>query len=813
MAFQGDKKEGQSLLMPYEAHLRDWLLPRVPKRVETYHLTMLTLVWSGLIIVFSFLAKHNIHWLWAVSVMIFAQYITDLLDGAIGRLRDTGLVKWGYYMDHFLDYLFLCAILIGYSLLLPDAFKYRLFYIMAIFGAFMVNSFLSFAATNAFKIAYMGVGPTEMRLVFILINTVLIIFGRENMLVALPYVLVGATFALFVTVYRTQKVLWVIDMQAKHEKDMPDDEAQPSSRAAFARELAASIRTRRIVPNMLFSGLIGGVALLTLAMRVGYPNHQVIAFSLYALSWVPLFMSFQAKRAFVRRHRSVLKKKVQPYLLHLVVAIVLVVMGRSAWVLAPGQPGIAANLSDGELAESISQDAENLHILNNTLDALVAFSGEDALFREPVTSMSDEQIAHVHEFWGNFTDACMELEILRRRYKDFQYVDFLVKPGLHADAFFIAFSAFVTQYDVSLQLSEQLNENALMETLLNEPNRVSGLPANSYSAMVTHLTHPDELLRLNAGAAYLLLVRKHLGVKFDLPSTVEARLSSIYKGLGSRPKRLLDSPLDAIESAAFKAWFPFQKSVAIQMSHIRTTKRENFVTPALIQEQQDALQPGDILLERRNWFMTNVGIPGFWPHAALYLGSPAALDTYFDGLPELEGRPASVVLTERYAAATSTWRGADDMGPLAVIEAVREGVIFKSLESSANADYVAALRPRISRADAFKAVAAALSHFGKPYDYNFDFATDSALVCSELVFKSYREAQGLDFALMHINGRPILPPNRIAQKFDDDFGTDQQQLDLVFFLDGNEAQQTAALADDAAFRASWRRPKWDVLQK
>ena len=53
---------------------------------------------------------------------------------------------------------------------------------------------------------------------------------------------------------------------------------------------------------MLLSGLIGGFALLTLAMRVGYPNHQVIAFSLYGLSWVPLFMSFQAKRAFVRRH-------------------------------------------------------------------------------------------------------------------------------------------------------------------------------------------------------------------------------------------------------------------------------------------------------------------------------------------------------------------------------------------------------------------------------------------------------------------------------------------------------------------------------
>ena len=252
MTFQGDKKAGQSLLMPYEAHLRDALLPHVPKSVETYHLTLLTIVWSLLIIVFSFLAKHSIHWLWGVSAMIFLQYITDLLDGAVGRTRDTGLIKWGYYMDHFLDYLFLCAILIGYALLLPDAFKYRLFFIMAIFGAFMANSFLSFAATNAFKIAYMGIGPTEARLGFIFINTVLILFGRDWLLVSLPHVLVLASFALFVTVYRTQKVLWELDMKAKYP-DASDPASTDPSSAALARELAAGVRKRRIARNIVFS--------------------------------------------------------------------------------------------------------------------------------------------------------------------------------------------------------------------------------------------------------------------------------------------------------------------------------------------------------------------------------------------------------------------------------------------------------------------------------------------------------------------------------------------------------------------------------
>jgi phosphatidylglycerophosphate synthase len=123
-------------------------------------------------------------------------------------------------MDHFLDYLFLCSILIGYGLMVEDHNKYLLFFVLALFGAFMVNSFLSFAATGAFKISYMGVGPTEVRLIFIIANTLIILFaGRFELGRVLPFVLTGAAFALFVTVYQTQKQLWKIDMENKRNAE------------------------------------------------------------------------------------------------------------------------------------------------------------------------------------------------------------------------------------------------------------------------------------------------------------------------------------------------------------------------------------------------------------------------------------------------------------------------------------------------------------------------------------------------------------------------------------------------------------------
>ncbi|NTU73613.1 hypothetical protein HGB07_05620, partial [Candidatus Roizmanbacteria bacterium] len=179
--FHGDKKVGTSLFVHMERWLVEKYTPLIPPWLETYHLTLLTLIWSTAIILFSYLAKTNIHWLWAVSIMIVLQYLSDLFDGAVGRYRKTGLIKWGYYMDHFLDYIFLCSILIGYSFLVDDHYKYLLFFTLTVLGAFMVNSFLMFGVTNEFKITYLKIGPTEVRLLFIVINTLLVIFGKTNM--------------------------------------------------------------------------------------------------------------------------------------------------------------------------------------------------------------------------------------------------------------------------------------------------------------------------------------------------------------------------------------------------------------------------------------------------------------------------------------------------------------------------------------------------------------------------------------------------------------------------------------------------------
>ncbi|MBT3817463.1 MAG: hypothetical protein HOE80_02660 [Candidatus Magasanikbacteria bacterium] len=220
-AFAGDKKHGPpSILGPIERKAINWIVPKLPAWMTSVHLVMSTVIWSLIIVFGSLAAEHwNINWLWLVSVMIFMQYVTDSLDGSLGKYRKEGLIKWGYYMDHFLDYVFLCSILIGYGFLLPDNQKYLLLFVLAILTAFMVNSFLAFAATNRFKISYMGIGPTEIRLLFIIINTLIITFGKTYMAWSLPYVLLLSFLGLCIVVYRTQKEICADDMHIKSQKN------------------------------------------------------------------------------------------------------------------------------------------------------------------------------------------------------------------------------------------------------------------------------------------------------------------------------------------------------------------------------------------------------------------------------------------------------------------------------------------------------------------------------------------------------------------------------------------------------------------
>jgi len=219
--FQGDKKLPlKSPLAKAERRFIDYCVPRFPPWIEGYHLTLTTVLWSAGLILSGYLAKQDLSWLWLASGMLFMQWFTDSFDGALGRYRDTGIPKWGFYMDHFLDFIFMCSILIGYAVLFEGLYRIIFLVLIPIFGAFMVNSYLSFAATTEFKITFLGMGPTELRLLIIILNTMIIIFGTGFVEKTLPFILLLTMIALIIVVFRTQKYIWQIDMEDKRRRQI-----------------------------------------------------------------------------------------------------------------------------------------------------------------------------------------------------------------------------------------------------------------------------------------------------------------------------------------------------------------------------------------------------------------------------------------------------------------------------------------------------------------------------------------------------------------------------------------------------------------
>lgn len=279
-----------------------------------------------------------------------------------------------------------------------------------------------------------------------------------------------------------------------------------------------------------------------------------------------------------------------------------------------------------------------------------------------------------------------------------------------------------------------------------------------------------------------------------------------------------------VEDFIFGTILPVQTAVSRWMGDTRyVAPRPPLVSKAQVDALVPRLLPGDIFVARRNWYVSNVGLPGFWPHSGLWLGTREDLAAEFDEDPEVRSvypHGFTFALASRYpevwAAHGEAASDAAEGGKLTVLEAISDGVVLNSQYEGFGADHLALFRPRLTKLERARALERAYRTLGTPYDFEFDFATDGVLVCTELVYKSYQapagEGQSLYFPLEEIVGRVTLPANRMVERWATTFGTPDAQLVFVAFIDGHEGSQSAAERSEEALLGSWQRPKWDWSQ-
>ncbi len=358
-------------------------------------------------------------------------------------------------------------------------------------------------------------------------------------------------------------------------------------------------------------------------------------------------------------------------------------------------------------------------------------------------------------------------------------------------------SAIVLSYDLAARFVDAFAQKPIAQRKLNEAEPRWDLPAGTYDMLYAALGN-REYRRLVDRALQLLDKDKRTPKS---PAIIAAMLRLKSPAHGWLHYKLTTGA-DTVRDLAGNGYYRASAGVSTLIGDARLrAPRQGY---ALISEQQlremhGKLRPGDILIERRNWYLSNAFLPGYWPHAALYVGTAEEL------------RALGIADDPRVSAKLASFAKPDGLGhPHAVIEAMSEGVVFTSIEHSiGEADGVAVLRPRVDDEARREIIARAFDHSGKPYDFDFDFFSADKLVCTEVV---YRATDGyVDLPLFEILGRRTLPAVEVVRYALSEKG--RNQLEFIALLDGDERGGKADWADEATLAETVDRPALTWLQK
>lgn len=213
----GHKKQGQSLLTPLQNKYISRIVPFVPKWLETYHLTLLSLPLSFLILLGGYLSSSNKIWILLCVFGNIGQYLTDYLDGEIGRRRKTGLILWGFLVDHYLDFVFGCCDVIAIGLVLNINPYYSMIALIVVSGSFLLEIHKCNLFGRYDVHGYNGIGGIELKFATVIYLLFIMFIAKTITLPLYFFSLALSFFSLTKQFIDLQNHIWQIDMKNKDQ--------------------------------------------------------------------------------------------------------------------------------------------------------------------------------------------------------------------------------------------------------------------------------------------------------------------------------------------------------------------------------------------------------------------------------------------------------------------------------------------------------------------------------------------------------------------------------------------------------------------
>lgn len=209
------------LLGPLERPALKWLSEHMPSWVSSDMMTGLGVIASILIFVSYILVGRGGpdprgNWfLMLASFGFFLNWFGDSLDGTLARYRHMERPRFGYYIDHSIDAFSAVMMFLGLGLAGLSDFTVATFTLIGYLLA-MISVYLKTHVTGVFVMTNMKLGPTEIRLIAIIFNT--LVFFRGNKPIEnfpffnqplTPGTLVLGTIAVILWVYFAYETIFV----------------------------------------------------------------------------------------------------------------------------------------------------------------------------------------------------------------------------------------------------------------------------------------------------------------------------------------------------------------------------------------------------------------------------------------------------------------------------------------------------------------------------------------------------------------------------------------------------------------------------
>lgn len=406
--------------------------------------------------------------------------------------------------------------------------------------------------------------------------------------------------------------------------------------------------------------------------------------------------------------------------------------------------------------------AEHFENLKHTATSL--FEKSTASERGYFTPSEDERVRQLLVSYWQSRNALIELvvafhQVSSRRSK---IPEDRLSDDDRAAAFLVAWAGAMVLVDAARFLRYNCEDRPIVLKKLNEPEPHFGIPAGTYDRIQASLTSPVHAWHLYHAREYWTAKQSFLaelvsGTEVEPVLEIAQRLFPMHDTnlqeyavgrMRTRKSQVKTTSRDLVG----RAMYGLQKTVSRLISGKFTHIGHKPQLPSEIADLvRNLIRPGDVFVNRKEHAITNYFLPGFWPHAAFYIGQTDQLQQM--GMAE---HPNGQPRWRRLLECDSNCNGR-------VVEALKDGVRIRSLSSPFAADAISVIRPKLPTEGIKEAITRALFHDGKPYDFDFDLTRSDRLVCTEVVYRSFEGLSGVSFSLTERAGRKTLAAKDLLQ--------------------------------------------------